>query len=368
MKRQSSNCRISASWKSLLKLPVIVVVTLVLALVSACVPEPAGPEDPGVGTTPQEAALIRASNYLESRFTFAGYIESDFVSSVPEYNNTLVAVTNMAALGRGGSQLAMRVEWLKAGMESYINVGTGDRPGALGRLIMAAVALGEDPHDFDGVNLVERLEATQQPNGLYGAQSPLFDGTFRQGISLAALSLVTPRPSTITPVPGQSIGDLPAVKWLLERQCYDGSWMMSCDNLGADCIEVPSQFRFKDSNGTALAVLGLRAVGASPNISPLAWFDGVRGNDGGWATSPSGPTRDSDANSTGLVVAAINASGRVVTTSEYEALLDFQLGADDPVGYRGGFFWQVGDREPNVLATLDAMTGLFAEPWPQVLR
>src|SRR5436305_2018998 len=76
-----------------------------------------------------------------------------------------------------------------------------------------AVPDGANPANFGAahVNLVARLQATNQPNGLFGAADPTFDGAFRQGLALMALKVV-------------GVADAAAADWLVGQQCADGSW------------------------------------------------------------------------------------------------------------------------------------------------
>lgn len=324
-------------------------VSLVVAasmVVGACVP----PADGGSTPTPQQVSNDAAATWLLGQFDGQGVMPNELAPTVPDLGNQVLAVANLEALGVGAATAATRLEFLEANVEEFVDLGTGDRPGALARLILAVVAADGDPRSFGGSDLVERLEATQRPNGLFGAQPPDFDGSFRQGLALAALSLAAPTSSTITA----------GVAWLKDQQCDDGSWLMYRASTVSDCVEHPSTGAVKDSNGTALAVLGLAAVGATAAHDPQQWLTAVRGNDGGWGANPSGPTQPSDANSTGLVIAALEALGVDIDAAAWDALLGFQLDS-------GAFYWKPSSTAPNRLATLDAMTALFDRTWPAAL-
>ena len=323
---------------------------------ASCVPAP-----DGGGTTTTSAPVTvpvpstqqarnDAAAWLLAQFDPEGFLPHELAPSVPDLGNQVLAVTNLAALDVGSATAADRLARLEVDVEEYLDQGTCDRPGALARTIMAVVAAGADPRDFGDSDLVARLESTQQPSGLFGAQPPSFDGSFRQGLALAALSLTAPLSPTVAP----------GVAWLKDQQCDDGSWMMYRSVTSTDCLEIPSLQVFKDSNGTALAILGIESVGASADTDPTTWLSSVRGTDGGWATSPSGPTQVSDANSTGLVIAALEALDVDVDAAAWDALLGFQLGS-------GAFFWKQPNRTPNRLATLDAMVALFDDTWPEAL-
>lgn len=312
--------------------------------------------------TRQQAANAAAANWLSSQFAADGVMYFETAPTTRDRGNAVLAVSNLAALGVDAADQQARYDAFIAGAEAYINEGAGDRAGALARVILAVIANGGNPRSVNGSDLVARLEASQQANGLFGTQYAGFDGSFRQGLSLAALSLAAPTSPKIAP----------AVAWLKAQQCADGSWMMFRASTAGDCVENTAMRVFKDSNGSAFAVLGLSAVGATANVDPAGWFNARRGNDGGWGTSPAGPATESDANSTGLVIAALEALGEPIPGSAWDALLAFQLGADAPVVNRGAFQWKLLGggtlAGPNRLATLDAQVALFDEVWPAALK
>ena len=79
--------------------------------------------------------------------------------------------------------------YMEANADSYITVDGSDGPGQLSLLILTAHALGTDPTNFGGTNLVSRLLATEQtsgPNaGRFGTDTQ--DAELRRG-------LLRPRP------------------------------------------------------------------------------------------------------------------------------------------------------------------------------
>lgn len=82
---------------------------------------------------------------------------------------------------------------------------------------------------------------------------------------------------------------------------------------------------------------------------------------------PAGATTPSDANSTGLAIAALKALGHVPDDSASTALRGFQIGDSAPASDRGAFFYTHADQSPNSYATLDAVTALFDGVWPHVV-
>ena len=212
------------------------------------------------------------------------------------------------------------------------------------------------------------MQPTGPNAGLFGSQDATYDGAFRQGLSLAALSLVTPKPASIDPGAG-SVASLPAVSWLLSQQCADGSWMPERTDLSTPCAFNPVTFAGPDTNSTAMAVLGLHAVGATAAIEPTTWLASIRDADGGWSYDGA-PTTGSDPDSTGLVMAAERALGDKPDAHAIAALRSFQFDSSAAPADQGAFFYPPFSGPPvaNRLATNDAMTGLAPGVWPAVIK
>lgn len=334
-----------------------VVAAAALLVLAACAPAP----------TANQTSLQSAGAWLDRQFTPQGRFPGAFSPGTPDVVNAAQAIADLAVLGVGSGSTAARMARLEADTPSVIHDGTAYVPGSLARIILAVVATGGNPRSFAGTDLVADLESTIQADGRFGSQYPGFDGSYRQGVALAALSVVNPRPATVTPGAGQSIDDLPAVAWLRSQQCSDGSWMAFRSSTDAPCVEDPATWTYKDSNGTAMAAIGLASVGATAPVDPAAWLISVRGDDGGWGAFPAGATTPSDANSTGLAIAALKALGHVPDDSASTALRGFQIGDSAPASDRGAFFYTHADQSPNSYATLDAVTALFDGVWPHVV-
>ena len=146
----------------------------------------------------------------------------------------------------------------------------------------------------------------------------------------------------------------PAVAWLRSQQCADGSWMPSATT-STPCAFDPATFSGPDTNSTAVAALGLAAVGARAKVDAGTWFAAVRGSDGGWSFSGGADTA-SDPDSTGLVLAAREALGIAIDQAGFERLVSFQFGPSTAAERRGAFWYPPFDsspRQPNLLATND---------------
>lgn len=331
-------------------------------LLSACLPTPGVARD-------------RGDAWLVNQFGANGLIPSSFVPNQDDLGGTAYAVTNLA-IGRVGQATSLRAAAaLAARVDKYVDPGGSgaDMPGSLAQLILVAEAVGMNPRDFGGTNLVARLEATMRRTGpdagLFGVQDPIFDGAFRQGLALAALSLVRPRPEVLKRGQG-SIDAVPAVAWLRGQQCADGSWMPYRSDLGAPCVFDPNRFTGPDTNSTAMAVLGLKAVAATGEDAARSWFVAVRSSDGGWSfNGGSGTAADPD--STGLVLAALRALGTPGDDRAVTRLLQFQFGPSAAGADRGAFWFPPFDsspRTPSLLATNDALVGLAPGVWPGIVR
>jgi hypothetical protein len=285
----------------------------------------------------------------------------------PDWGVTLDAALGMAATGVGGTQIDAVWAALVAQRDAALSPGGVDSPGRLGRAILLAVALGEDPTSVGaapGADLVARLVATMQTTGpdagLFGSTSPLYDGAFRQGYALAGLVA-----AGVTP-------DQRAVDWLLAQQCgpeaAEGAWMPYRSDLSVPCAFDPALFVGPDTNATSAAISGLTAVGAGDDAvnSALDWLDAVQRPDGGWEQLAGYGT---DPNSTALVIQALVAAGAGdderfadQSASPLGALLSFQLGCDVPEADRGAFTFPGSNDAPNGFATAQAVPAAAGAP------
>ncbi|MDH4160655.1 MAG: terpene cyclase/mutase family protein, partial [Actinomycetota bacterium] len=155
--------------------------------------------------------------------------------------------------------------------------------------------------------------------GLYGAQDPTYDGVYRQGLTILALTDA-----------GAEV-DRSAIQWLRRQQCGNGRWTSFRSDLGTRCGPA-------DSNATAVAVMALTALGrsAAPTRG-LEWLVAHQQVGGGWEYSKGW---GADANSTGLVVQALIARGvdpQTVTNggSGLDFLASVQLGCSAAPDDRG---------------------------------
>ncbi|GHH33919.1 hypothetical protein HNQ79_000385 [Streptomyces candidus] len=187
------------------------------------------------------------------------------------------------------------------------------------------------------------------PSGLYGKGDPSFDGVFRQSLALLAQDQVGVEPAA------------KAVDWLTGQQCDNGAFPAFRPDPGTPC-DAKTQL---DTNMTAAAVQALKALGGQDAAvtKAVGWLKSVQNADGGW---PSWPGSPSDANSTSIVIGALQAAGEKPADvkgkdgkSPLQALLGFQADCDGKPENQGAFGFQPdkdGKLAPNADATAAVVT------------
>lgn len=267
--------------------------------------------------------------------------------SGPDYNSTALAVLALVAAEVGEEQAAAATEFLFDNVDAYVVDGGGDdRPAALATLILVGHARG-----IDTSALLTRLQATQRTTGedagLFGVQDATYDGAYRQGLALLAIA---------------SAGgtDEEAIAWLADEKCPDGGWMGN--NPDPDAASCPA-FDFNtfvgvDTNGTAMAAMGLYAAGGV-DYPVVQWLKSVRNADGGWGFAEGMP---SDGNSTALVAMALTRYADVVDETTKTYLMSLQL-PNPPASTAGAFAFQAGGTA-NVFATVQVVPALAGKIVP----
>jgi LPXTG-motif cell wall-anchored protein len=315
---------------------------------------PADAEPPS--SDPIDAAKYAAS-WLARQVTSDGFIESSFTPGTPDLSVSAQAVTALAAAAVGRAQVDALLGYLGGHVDDFVARDGADAPAALAYLVLAAVAGGVDPAAFGtpATNLVARLQATQQPGGVFGTADATFDGAFRQGLALLALDAV-------------GIANAAGTAWLADQQCDDGLWTAFRADTSVACPPVdPSAFTGPDTNSTALAVAALHAHGVDgPAATGATALDSVRNAAGGWGYLARSD-QATDANSTGVVLLALRAVDGAPDAAGVAALLHLQVGCTaDPLD-RGGIAFQPapgGALAPDALATAQATPALAGAVLP----
>lgn len=208
------------------------------------------------------------------------------------------------------------LDYLKENLNPYLENG----PDAIGKAIIGLVAAGEDPHDFNSIDLVEKLiETYDGENQAFGSS----ENTWHQVFAILGLY------SAGEPSPGDVIMTLKSL------QQPDGGWEYSVG------------FGSWPDN-TAIAIQALLAAGTPADsdviLDGIKYLTSLQLDDGGWG----------DASSTAFVVTALNALGIVNNawqtdfgTTPMDALFSFQLPS-------GGFMFASDFPDENLLSTISA--------------
>jgi hypothetical protein len=186
--------------------------------------------------------------------------------------------------------------------------------------------------------------------GLYGQQDPTFDGVYRQGLAVLALT-----------DHGAKV-DSSAVRWLLRQQCDNGRFVSFRTKLRTSCTGTVS-------NSTAMAAMALSAVGRQARAKEaVQWLVSKQLPSGGWGFSTQFPA---DSNSTGLVAQALISVGRKPANIEkhgnspFDFLRSVQLGCDDELSGRGALDYQANSPlVANDYATAQAAQALARTALP----
>lgn len=319
------------------------------------------------GASPPSASVTVAQDgagWLAAQIMANG---GDVASGTPDPTDTAYAVLGLYAAGVGKSAASEAISFLETQLGAIKS-----NPGALAEFILAAHAAGVNPRQFGGTattdNLVTRLMATQQTmglnKGLFGKESPKYDGAFRQGLALAALNAADVPASYPTVVRG--------IAWLEKQQCSNGLWQAYRADTKTPCPASNAEtYTGPDTNSTSLAVQGLAAYGDYPmETSTIEQFHQIQSADGGFAfVAASGQSSDPD--STALVIQALIAEGQdpasaswtVSGSNPYTALASYQLGCSAPAADRGAFYYP-GSSDPNVIATVQAVAAAAGDVLP----
>jgi hypothetical protein len=354
--------------------------------VAAAVALPAGwasaasPAASSSAASTSAASTSAASTSAAARFG-AGYLARQISANggyltaygAPDVVDTAYAVVGLHAARVGAAASDQAIKYLKTQLGVPLEGSDGgDNPGSLAVFILAAVSAGKDPRHFGGTaaenDLVGRLLASGRKTGpdagLFGSADPLYDGAYRQGLSLAALKAVGVARTNSAVSAG--------IGWLTHQQCANGLWTSYRAAASGPCPAAdPLTYAGPDTNSTGMAVQGLAAYGLHPRQGPLlASLRQVQSADGGFPFLAA-PGQSSDPDSTALAIQTILAENGYPATAgwtkggatPYAALASFQLGCSDLFADRGGFFYP-GTRTPNTLASVQAVPALAGKTFP----
>jgi hypothetical protein len=225
------------------------------------------------------------------------------------------------------------------------NAAAAATGGDLAKLILAAVAAGENPRQLGAVDSVAGLEGMIGAEGKIGTETDTFVGH-----CLAVLALTGAR----RPLPAA------AADYIVAAQQDNGAWAWDGSSATAP-----------DTNTTAFAVQALIAAGGAADseavTDALAYYHGIQNDDGGWPyQSPSDFGTATDANSTAVTIQAILAAGRDAAGPDWTT-----AGGNAPISAlealqneSGAFAWQAAVPDDNLLATVQALPALAGKAFP----
>jgi hypothetical protein len=328
-----------------------------ILLASAAAPAVAAASAPrsSAPSFPLTTAANQGASWLSGQLNPSGFVPSTTTPGTADLSATANTVLALASAGADPTGTSRAITYLEAHVDAYVVQSGADGPGQLALLILDAHAVGINPRAFGGTDLVARLLATERttaPNvGLFGAQSPDFDGAFRQGLALAALAA-----ANVTPASQE-------VSWLTSQQCPDGGWT-SFVTVTNPCNGDPAAFAGPDTNSTAVAIQGLAAVkglDTSETASALSFLTTGQDADGGWSFYPNTGSAPgvSDPDSTALVIQSLLSLGVSPVAPQFQkgassaasSLASFQLTS----GSNQGAFFFPGSTDASLLATYQAV-------------
>jgi hypothetical protein len=304
--------------------------TLVVALLALA---PAAAFAQATPATPADAsvALSRSVDWLVSQQGADGAWIGFSGDSDPGV--TIDAVIALAAARNAGIEvdLASATAYLAANGKAYANLGTGQAA----KLVLGAVALGQDPTTFAGLDSEElMLSGFDEETNMYGT------GIYDTALGSLALAAIRKDPREVVK---EAIAD---------RQIVDGSWAFDGTRTEGN----------GDSNTTAVVIQALVAIDHTEGDLIPRGIEYLRQSQlpQGFPFQP-GPGAIPDANSTALVIQALIAAGEDPAAQEWQnvagSLLAFQ-------NENGSFSYQLEQRDDNLISTVQAIPAIAAQALP----
>ncbi|MFC2036508.1 prenyltransferase/squalene oxidase repeat-containing protein [Chloroflexota bacterium] len=226
-----------------------------------------------------------------------------------------------------------------------VNASSAATGGDLAKLILAVIAIGENPREFGGVDSVTKLESMLAAGGKIGGEMDTLVGH-----SLAILALK----SALRPVPAE------AIDYVKNAQQESGAWAWD------GSAETAS-----DTNTTAFAVQALVAADGAASSDAvshaLAYYKAIQNEDGGWPyQNPSDYGTATDTNSTAVTIQALLAAnqdpfGPDWATAEGSTPLSALEALQNE---SGAFAWQAAVPDDNLLATVQALPAVAGQALP----
>ena len=306
-------------------------VMLVIAAAMLLVPGVAFAQATPEASPDSDTAILRAADWLMSQQAAdGGWVGFNGVSDA---GVTIDAVLALVAAQNAGAEVDLTdaTAFIESNGKAYARTGSGQAA----KLVMAAVALGQDGRDFAGVDPFDIAVADyNSATNLYGT------GVYDTALVMLAYAAMDEE------VPGIIIDSMDTL------QLADGSWAF-------DGTTTPGN---GDTNTTAIVIQALVALdetGGDLILHGIEFLQSSQRIDG--FPFQSGAGAMADANSTGIVVQALIAAGEEPSAQEWQnvsgALLSFQTDS-------GSFSYQLDPKEDNLFATVQVIPALAGQPYP----
>jgi hypothetical protein len=312
--------------RSLIRLVSMMLLAMAMLVPSGMSAQDATPTgaQPGLGGDLELGVSWLADQQLEDG-SFAGF------SGEADAGTTVDAVIALSAAQSSGvdtgDSINRAIEYLAGDgvAQAYAETGVGQAS----KLVLALVAVGEDPSDFGGIDALSIVtEGQNSESGVFGG------GIYDHAYAMLALA------ATDSEVPENAITALEDTQTDLGGWAFDGS----TDGLAAD------------SNTTSMVIQALVATGNSDHSmlqGALEYLPTTLDDEGGAAYSPGS---EADGNSTALVAQAYIAT-QGDATSLLAALQQFQLPS-------GAYFYQYADTTENLFTTVQAIPAVAGMALP----
>jgi hypothetical protein len=266
---------------------------------------------------------------------------------------TASAIFALAATRSGGDKIRAAISFMERNVAADANLGNGPSPGpfdgSVATAALAAIVAGVAPTSFGGVDLIQTLKddectAVTAPTDPTDFTTPTCPAI---GAGNNTFSSVTESLIMLVDARASSAPSAAAVTYFLSLQCSDGGFTINTSG-AAPCIS--------DADATSYAMAALAALGDHQDVLDSArdWLLSQRNPVGYWVEPPTvGPNVDS----TGLAVAALNATGTDSSTSR-AWLASQQVTTGPTVGANSTRGALEFDGLANTKATADGLLGL----------
>lgn len=314
------------------------------------------------------AAAAPPSDPVRAGAAFLAAAFEDAAAATDSYGpgTTADAISALVSTGYGADVLPAMSSALEAVTPAYVRPGAAFRPGQTGKVLLAVAAVGADPTDFAGLDLVAGATSTQDVDGVdsgyYRGPSSTPPSAFDQSVFNHTLTQLG-----LEAAGGASASVASATDFLLTQQCADGSFAGGAPLVvDGTCTEAD----FAGPDATALSVLALvgavdsgavaDSVVTGPVAEAVAYLEGA---------APFG-----GANTAGLALQALLAAGEDASAAQVRGeVVSFQYGGAVPgqapagapdAATRGGFAGFDDSLGSTVLATNQALPGVAAQHYP----